>query len=521
MERGKNGVDKGTPEFLRDVEDLPEDAEVVSRLQIVQEGLTFDDVSIRDEHSEVRYEHLDASTRLTRNIDLRVPFVSAAMDTVTEHEMAIALAREGGIGIIHKNLSIEDQVREVERVKRAESALISDPKTLPSEARIRDVRRIKDEEDVGSILIVEGARLVGAVTKRQLRFDPPEDTAVKEIMRPVAQLKTVPEGTSHEEAEAVFRQEEDTDILPVVNEQGELKGLFTYKDVYLRTLFPLATKDEQKRLRVGAAIGVEADLNLALERIEALEAAGVDLIEINAALGQDEEVIRLTRAGKKHFPRPDFFPGNVGGRSGTRRLIEAGADGVQVGLGPGASCTTRKVTGTGVSQLSAIILASTEARGEVPINGDGGMRFSGDAVKAIVGGAETITMGRIFAGADESPGEIITLNGQPYKAYRGMGSEGAIKDGKGGRYFPGMQRGQKRTIVAEGVEGLVPYQGSLHDIVEQWRIGIEKGMFNTGSRNIAELMERANFTRVSPGAQVESHPHDMTITREPRNYSTS
>lgn len=517
MEKATHGAE-GAPEFLRNVEDLPEDAEVVSRLEIVEEGMTFDDVSIRDEYTHRDLE-IDVSSRLTRNIELQVPFVSAAMDTVTEHEMAIALAREGGIGIIHKNLTPEDQAKEVERVKRAESAFIPNPVTLPPDARVAEVYRIKEEEDIGSILIVEGSRLVGCVTKRQLRFDPSADTKVSDIMRPVELLHTVPQGTSQEQAEDVFRNNEDTDLLPVVSPEGELRGLFTYKDIYLRTQFPHATKDEQQRLCAGAAVGVEKDINVALERVEALVAAEADLIEINAEIGQDEEVLRLTREAIKNFPGTDYFPGNVGGRSGARRLLESGADGVQAGLGPGASCTSRKIAGVGVAQLSAIVLASTELRGEVPLNGDGGMRFSGDAAKAIAGGAETVTIGRVFAGTDESPTEIIKLDGRLYKPYRGMGSEGAIKDGAGGRYHEGMQRGQKRPIVAEGVEGLVPYTGSLRDVVEQWRVGIEKAMFKTGSENIAEFMERANFTRVSPGAQAESHPHDMTITKEAKNYS--
>ncbi|MEX1112995.1 MAG: IMP dehydrogenase [Patescibacteria group bacterium] len=512
MDRGERGFE-GAPEF----EVIPEDVEVVSDSDIVREGLTYDDVTIRQELSDVRHQALSLQTRLTRGIELNIPFLSAAMDTVTEHRLATALAREGGAGVIHKNLSIEDQVDQVERVKRTESALIEHPVTLPPDAPVSEVRRIREERGIGSVLVIDENRLVGLVAKRQLRFTSGSES-LRDVMKPLDRLAVLPEGSTRDDAERYLREhkDEEVDHLPVVDAEGRLKGLFTFKDIVLRTKFPHAAKDAKGRLVVGAAIGVEANLEDALTRVDRLIKVGADFFTADSAHGGDAAVIALTREIKHAFPDLQLVAGNVGSRSATRELVEAGADAIKIGIGPGASCTTRKVTGVGTSQLAAIKLALQETRGEIPVIADGGIRYSGDAGKALVAGADAVMMGSIFAGVEESPGETVLQEGRKFKAYRGMGSEGGIRESRGGgRYYSG----ERKAVVPEGIEGVVPYSGTLAEVVAQYVGGIEKSMYYTGSESVPVLQRRGKFQRVSPAAQAESHPHDMTITREAPNYS--
>ena len=412
--------------------------------------------------------------------------------------------------------AIEDQAAQVASVKRAESALIEDPIALAPDDTVDSVKRIRSEQGIGSVLITEGNRLVGVVTKRQLRFTEGSER-LRDIMKPLSELSILPKESDKEAAEQMFREDNETDLIPVVDRNGELVGLYTYKDILLRSQFPRASKDERDRLLVGAAVGVERDLEQTFLRVGTLVDSDVDFITVDSAHGHDEAVINHVRMIKRAFSDLDVIAGNVATREATRALIDAGADAIKVGIGPGASCTTRKTTGIGVPQLSAVVLSAFESRGEIPIIADGGMRYSGDVAKAFVAGADSVMMGSVFAGVEESPAETIIIGGRKYKAYYGMGSKRAIEEGAGGRYFDA----RDGSIVPEGIEGIVPYRGTLSETMEQFKGGIEKTMYYTGSTDLDELRNRAQFVRVSPAAEAESHPHDMTVTKEAPNYSTS
>ncbi len=481
--------------------------------KIVYEGLTFDDVLLLPDYSEVLPREADLHTRLTRNITLNIPIISAAMDTVTEAEMAIAVAREGGIGIIHKNLSVEAQALEVDRVKRSESGMIHDPITLTPDNTIREAQRIMARYRISGIPIVEKRQLVGIVTNRDLRFETNLDQPLRNVMRS-ENLITVPEGTSLEEAKKVLQQHRIEKLL-VVDQQGNLKGLITVKDIQKKEKYPNACKDELGRLRVGAAIGVG---DHELERADALIQAGVDVLVIDTAHGHSRGVIEMVRKVKKVFPDVQLIAGNIATYDAARALVDAGVDAVKVGIGPGSICTTRVVTGVGVPQISAIMeVRRALADTDVPLIADGGIKHTGDIAKAIAAGADTVMIGGLFAGAEESPGETILLDGRRYKQVRGMGSIGAMTQGSKDRYFQGDVK-EPEKLVPEGIEGRVPYSGPVSDTIFQMVGGLRSAMGYTGCRTIAEMQQKARFIKVSPAGVRESHPHDVIITKESPNY---
>ncbi len=481
--------------------------------KIVYEGLTFDDVLLLPDYSEVLPREADLHTRLTRNITLNIPIISAAMDTVTEAEMAIAVAREGGIGIIHKNLSVEAQALEVDRVKRSESGMIHDPITLTPDNTIREAQRIMARYRISGIPIVEKRQLVGIVTNRDLRFETNLDQPLRNVMRS-ENLITVPEGTSLEEAKKVLQQHRIEKLL-VVDQQGNLKGLITVKDIQKKEKYPNACKDELGRLRVGAAIGVG---DHELERADALIQAGVDVLVIDTAHGHSRGVIEMVRKVKKVFPDVQLIAGNIATYDAARALVDAGVDAVKVGIGPGSICTTRVVTGVGVPQISAIMeVRRALADTDVPLIADGGIKHTGDIAKAIAAGADTVMIGGLFAGAEESPGETILLDGRRYKQVRGMGSIGAMTQGSKDRYFQGDVK-EPEKLVPEGIEGRVPYSGPVSDTIFQMVGGLRSAMGYTGCRTITEMQQKARFIKVSPAGVRESHPHDVIITKESPNY---
>lgn len=486
--------------------------------RIVYQGITFDDVLLEPGYSEIVPREADIRTHLTRNIRMNIPIVSSPMDTVTESELAIALAQEGGIGIIHKNLSIPIQTREVDKVKRSENGVISDPVTLPPDETVATARKLMEDHHVSGVPITVNGYLKGILTRRDLRFLTDNTKRISEVMTK-DNLITAKENTTLEEAERIL-MENKVEKLLLVDDQYRLKGLITIKDIDKNTRYPNACKDSRGRLRVGAAVGVHD-----YERAASLIEAGVDVLIVDSAHGHSKNVIETVRELKRRYAI-DIIAGNVATAEGAKALADAGADGVKVGIGPGSICTTRIVSGVGVPQLSAIALARKGLQGtEIPIIADGGIRYSGDITKAIAAGAHSVMIGGLFAGLDESPGQTILFKGRTFKTYRGMGSLGAMMAGSGDRYFQGKEAGSVAgagtgKLVPEGVEGRVPYKGHLAPFVYQLVGGLRSGMGYCGTRNLEELRTKARFIQVSAASVQESHPHDIFITQEAPNYST-
>lgn len=478
------------------------------------EGLTYDDVLLVPAYSEVLPRDVDITTRLTKDITLNVPLLSAAMDTVTEASLAIALAREGGIGILHKNMTVEKQCDQVRKVKRSESALIVDPVTLTVDATVGDAQQLMRENKIGGIPILDTHnRLVGILTNRDLRFQEAKERPVSEVMTKEA-LITAPEGTDLKGAEKILRQTK-VEKLPVVDGDGKLIGLITYRDILKVTSYPSSVKDNFGRLLVGAAIGVTSDI---LDRVAALQAAGVDLVCLDSAHGHSRGIIDSLKAVRKSFKKLNIIAGNVATTEGAQALADAGADAVKVGIGPGSICTTRIVAGAGVPQLTAIMQAHAAlSKTGIPLIADGGIRYTGDMVKALAAGADCVMMGSIFAGTEESPGDTIIYEGRKFKEYRGMGSLGAMSVGSSDRYFQDPEADVKK-YVPEGIEGRVAYKGSLKEIVYQYVGGLRAGMGYCGAKNIEEL-KKATMVKITNAGMRESHAHDVEITREAPNYS--
>ena len=481
--------------------------------KFIGEGLTFDDVLLVPAYSEVLPREVDISTQLTRNLRLNAPIVSAAMDTVTDNKLAIAIARMGGIGMIHKNMSIEEQAEMVRSVKRSESGMIVDPVTLPATASVGDAEALMRRFKIGGIPIVDDQnRLIGILTNRDLRFEENMQAPIADLMTS-QNLVTAPVGTTLDQARDIL-QKHKIEKLPVV-ENGKLVGLITYKDIMKVQDYPNACKDALGRLVVGAAVGVTHDM---MDRVEALVKVNVDVICIDTAHGHSKGVLDAVRRVKDAFPDLQIVGGNVATGAAALALAEAGADGVKVGVGPGSICTTRVVAGVGVPQLSAINQAAIALEGTgVPIIGDGGIRYSGDIVKALAAGASTIMAGSLFAGVEEAPGETIIFDGRKFKVYRGMGSLGAMKEGSKDRYFQDVEDDIKK-LVPEGIEGRVPYKGTLAEVVNQYLGGLRAGMGYCGAGDINGL-QKARFVRISNAGMIESHPHNITITKEAPNYS--
>lgn len=482
--------------------------------KFVGEGYTYDDVLLMPAYSEVLPREVDVSTRFSRNIRINIPIVSAAMDTVTDANMAIAMAQEGGIGVLHKNLSIEDQAIEVKKVKRAENGMILDPITLLEGSVVAEALQIMKEFKIGGIPVIDKVgKLVGIVTNRDLRFE-------RDLRRPVAEvmtcknLITTTEFTDFEKAADIL-QEYKIEKLPVVNKDFKLVGLITYKDIIKIKARPNACKDERGRLRVAAAVGVTRDL---IDRVTALIGNGVDAIVIDTAHGHSKGVMDAAVLVKKHFPDLELIIGNVGTAEAARDLKKLNIDGIKVGIGPGSICTTRIIAGIGVPQLSAVNLVATELKGSgIPVIADGGIRYTGDIAKALAAGADSIMAGSLFAGVEESPGETIIFEGRKFKTYRGMGSIEAMQKGSKDRYFQDTEDDIKK-LVPEGIVGRVPYKGTLSEVIHQMVGGLKAGMGYTGSASIAEL-QKARFMRITAAGVAESHPHDITITSEAPNYS--
>ena len=483
--------------------------------KILGEGLTYDDVLLVPAFSEVLPRDVNIQTRFTRNITINIPIVSAAMDTVTESKMAIAMAREGGIGVLHKNMSIEDQAMKVRKVKRAESGMILDPVTLPKEALVRDAKASMREHSIGGIPIVDkDQKLIGIVTNRDLRFEKNNDRPISEVMTS-KNLVTVSEGTSMEEAEDIL-QDHKIEKLPVVNKENKLVGLITFRDITKLTQKPIANKDLYGRLRVAAAIGVTAD---ALERTSALVKAGVDAVVIDTAHGHSKGVVSVLKEVKKQFPSLEVIVGNIATGEAARYLVEAGADAVKVGIGPGSICTTRVIAGVGFPQFSAVLEVAAAIKGSgVPVIADGGIRYTGDIPKALAAGADTVMLGSLLAGTKESPGETIIYEGRKFKSYRGMGSVEAMKQGSKDRYFQDVEDDIKK-LVPEGIVGRVPYKGDLFESIHQFVGGLRAGMGYCGAKDIPALQEKGKFVKITSSGITESHPHHVTITKESPNYS--
>lgn len=482
--------------------------------KIALQGLTFDDVLILPAYSEVLPRDVNTSTQLTRNIQLNIPIVSAAMDTVTESNLAIAIARQGGIGILHKNMTIVQQAEQVRKVKRSESGLITDPITLKEDAIIEEALAIMRNYKIGGIPIVNNEKkLVGILTNRDLRFETDKAKPITEAMTR-DNLITAPIGTTLKQAEAIL-QKHRIEKLPVVDDNGILVGLITYKDIMKVVDYPIACKDKLGRLRVGAAVGVTADMH---ERIAALQEVSVDVITIDTAHGHSKGVLDAVKKAKNTFPELDIIAGNVATGDGAKALVDTGVDAVKVGVGPGSICTTRIVAGIGVPQLSAIMEAAKAIKGSgVPIIGDGGIRYTGDIVKALVAGADSVMAGSLFAGVEESPGETIIFEGRKFKSYRGMGSVEAMNQGSKDRYFQDVEDDIKK-LVPEGIVGRVPFKGKLAEVMVQYIGGLRAGMGYCGAGTIKALQD-ALFTQITSSGITESHPHDVVITKEAPNYS--
>lgn len=483
--------------------------------KIVGEGLTYDDVLLVPAYSEVLPREVNIQSKFTKNITINVPIVSAAMDTVTESRMAIAMAREGGIGVLHKNMTIEEQALKVRKVKRAESGMIMDPVTLPLDSTVRDAKASMKEHSIGGIPIVDAEKkLIGIVTNRDLRFEKNDGRPISEVMTS-ENLVTVGEGTSLQQAEVIL-QENKIEKLPVVNQKEELVGLITFRDITKLTQKPIANKDQYGRLRVAAAIGVTGD---AVDRAGALVKAGVDAIIIDTAHGHTKGVVGILKEVKKSFPELDVVVGNIATAEAARYLVEAGADAVKVGIGPGSICTTRVVAGVGFPQFSAVLEVAAALKGTgIPVIADGGIRYTGDIPKAIAAGADTVMLGSLLAGTKESPGETIIYEGRKFKSYRGMGSVEAMKQGSKDRYFQDVEDDIKK-LVPEGIVGRVPYKGELMESMHQFIGGLRAGMGYCGAKDIETLKEIGRFVKITSSGIHESHPHNVTITKESPNYS--
>lgn len=480
------------------------------RYKFAQEGITFDDVLLQPRHSQVLPRDVDVSAQLTKRVRLNIPFISAAMDTVTETNMAIAMAREGGIGVIHKNMTTEQQAEMVRKVKLSESGMIVDPITLPPEATVAEADRLMAEYKISGVPVTApDGKLVGIITNRDMRFIEDKNTPLGEVMTH-ERLITVPVGTTLEQAHELFKQHRIEKLL-VTDDIGHLRGLITIKDLSKRVKYPNAAKDDLGRLRVAAAVGVSPDLQ---ERAAALVAAGVDVLVLDSAHGHSQGILDALTQLKSHFD-VDVIAGNVATRAGARDLILAGADAIKVGIGPGSICTTRVVTGVGVPQVTAIFEASSAAmEAGIPVIADGGIKQTGDVPKAIAAGASVVMMGSMLAGTDEAPGETILRDGRRYKSYRGMGSLGAMDQGSADRYF----QGGSRKFVPEGIEGIVAYKGTAGEVIYQFVGGLKSSMGYCGAPDLVTLRDTAQFVRITGASLIESHPHGVTITKEAPNY---
>jgi len=486
-------------------------------MRILQEALTFDDVLLVPAYSNVLPRDVSLSTQFTRNIRLNVPLVSAAMDTVTEARLAITVAQEGGIGIIHKNMTSKAQAAEVARVKRYESGVLRDPITITPNMSVKEVMALSKAHGISGFPVMDGKQVVGIVTGRDLRFETRMDAPVREIMTPRDRLVTVREGATIEEGKALMHKHKLERVL-VVNDAFELRGLMTVKDITKQTDFPNAARDAQGKLRVGAAVGVAEGTE---ERVEHLVAAGVDALVVDTAHGHSAGVVDRVRWIKQHYPQVDVVGGNVASGEAAAALVDAGADAVKVGIGPGSICTTRIVAGVGVPQITAIDNVATALRSAgVPLIADGGIRYSGDVSKAIAAGASSVMMGGMFAGTEEAPGETILFQGRTYKSYRGMGSLGAMQQGSADRYFQDESTAATNSakLVPEGIEGQVPYKGSVVAIIFQMAGGLRASMHYCGCTTIEEMRTRTQFVRITGAGMRESHVHDVTITKEAPNY---
>ncbi|MEQ1620197.1 MAG: IMP dehydrogenase [Methylococcales bacterium] len=485
-------------------------------MQIIQEALTFDDVLLVPAHSTVLPRDVEMTTQLTRTIRLNIPLVSAAMDTVTEARLAIAMAQEGGIGIIHKNMTIEQQAREVRHVKKYESGVIKDPITVGPDASVRDVIKLTRAKNISGVPVVKGDELLGIVTSRDLRFETRFDEPVSTVMTPKERLVTVSENSDRKEAVALLHKHRIEKVL-VVNDDFHLRGMITVKDIQKAKDYPNACKDELERLRVGAAVGTGQGTE---ERVAALVAAGVDVIIVDTAHGHSQGVLDRVRWVKQNYPDVQVIGGNIATAEAALALVEAGADGVKVGIGPGSICTTRIIAGVGVPQITAVSNVADALKGTgVPLIADGGIRYSGDVAKALAAGAHSVMLGGLFAGTEEAPGEVELFQGRSYKSYRGMGSLGAMaqQQGSSDRYFQ-EEADSVEKLVPEGIEGRVPYKGSLLAVIHQLLGGIRASMGYTGSQTINVLHDKAQFVRVTSAGMRESHVHDVTITKESPNY---
>ncbi len=483
-------------------------------MRIIEEALTFDDVLLVPAHSTVLPKQVNLATKLTREITLNIPLVSAAMDTVTESRLAIALAQEGGVGIVHKNMSIAQQANEVRVVKKYESGVIKDPITVSPNATVRDVLKLTRSKNISGVPVVDGEELIGIVTNRDLRFETRYSEPVSSVMTPKERLVTVKEGASREEILGLLHHHRIEKLL-VVNDSFHLRGLITVKDIQKAKDKPNACKDEYEQLRVGAAVGTGGDTE---ERVTALVEAGVDLVVVDTAHGHSQGVLDRVAWVKKNFPDLQVIGGNIATAAAAKALVAAGADAVKVGIGPGSICTTRIISGVGVPQITAVSnVAKALAGTGVPLIADGGIRFSGDISKAIVAGAYCVMVGGMFAGTEEAPGEVELFQGRTYKAYRGMGSLGAMQQGSSDRYFQDSNEGVEK-LVPEGIEGRVPYKGSMLTIVHQLMGGLRASMGYTGCHNLDEMRTKPEFVRITSAGMRESHVHDVTITREAPNY---
>ena len=479
--------------------------------KLIGEGITFDDVLLVPAYSEVIANDVDTRTRLTNKIQLNIPLMSASMDTVTEHRMAIAMARQGGIGIIHKNMSIEEQAEEVDKVKRSENGVITDPFSLSPEHTIQDADDLMAKYRISGVPITEGTKLVGIITNRDLKFETDYSKKIKESMTSEG-LVTAKEGITLEEAKQILGRARK-EKLPIVDDDFNLKGLITIKDIEKQIKYPNAAKDDQGRLLCGAGVGITADV---LDRVQALVDAHVDVIVVDSAHGHSANVLRVVRMVKDKFPDLQVIAGNVATGAGAKALIEAGADCVKIGIGPGSICTTRIVAGIGVPQITAIMSAYEEAKkAGIPIIADGGIKYSGELTKAIAAGADVCMLGSMLAGCDESPGDFELYQGRKYKVYRGMGSLAAMENGSKDRYF----QTNAKKLVPEGVEGRVAYKGTVEDTIFQMMGGLRSGMGYCGAKDIKTLQETVEFVKISAASLKESHPHDIHITKEAPNYS--
>ncbi|MDP1573881.1 MAG: IMP dehydrogenase [Coxiellaceae bacterium] len=485
-------------------------------MHIIAEALTFDDVLLVPKYSDILPRDASLQTQLTRAISLNIPILAAAMDTVTEYRLAVALAEEGGIGVLHKNMSIEAQAGEVRRVKKFESGVVKDPITVNPNTTVRELIALTDKNNISGMPVVDGKKLLGIVTSRDIRFENNFDQLVKNVMTPKARLITVKEGASRDEVMGLFRQHRVEKIL-IVNDAFELRGMYTVKDILKAQTKPFATKNENGQLRVAAAVTTGGETP---DRVSALIAEGVDLIVVDTAHGHSKGVLETIKWIRKNFPSQQIMGGNIATSDAARALVDAGVDAIKVGMGPGSICTTRIVAGIGVPQISAIAnVVDALKKKNIPVVADGGIRFSGDIGKALAAGANAVMIGGLFAGTDEAPGELILYQGRSYKAYRGMGSVGAMSEGSADRYFQEKSDSSLSKYVPEGIEGRVPYKGSLRNVIHQLMGGLRSCMGYLGAPTIADLQKNAEFVRITNAGVRESHVHDVQITKEAPNYS--